>query len=92
MAQGGEDSLSPMHFNIIIDAIIREVRNLNEFKVDNYHITILSQRDYTALIDENEDDPQRFLYKSSLIAMTFNILISSSKTNCVTTERATLRC
>ena len=44
------------------------------------------------LVAENEDDLQRLLYQFNLVAKSFNMVISASKSKCMTTSKTPLIC
>ncbi|XP_043496141.1 uncharacterized protein LOC122520182 [Polistes fuscatus] len=48
--------------------------------------------DDAVLIAENEDDLQRLLHEFNTIAQSLGMLISTSKTKCMTTSKIPLRC
>ncbi|XP_015187255.1 PREDICTED: uncharacterized protein LOC107072109 [Polistes dominula] len=78
------DSLSPLLFTIIMDEIIKKVREQRGYQMGNREIKISCYADDAVLIAENEDDLQRLLY-------TFNI--ASTRINkCMTTSKTPLRC
>lgn len=86
------DSLSPLLFNIVMDEIIRKVRNGEGYKMGNQQIKILCYADDAVLVAESEDALQRQLHQFNITAKKFNMTISSQKTKCMTTSREPLRC
>ena len=55
-------------------------------------IKAICYADDVVLIFESEDDLQRLLYKFEQTASAFNMLISTSKTQCLTIAKKPLRC
>ena len=55
-------------------------------------IKAICYADDVALISESEDDLQRLLYKFGQTASAFHMLISTSKTQCLTIAKEPLRC
>lgn len=86
------DSLSPLLFNIIMDEVIRSVRTLKGYRMGNREIAILCYADDAVLVAESEDDLQRLLHRFNCIAKSFNMIISTQKTKCMTTSKTPLRC
>ena len=86
------DSLSPLLFNIIMDEIIKKVSKLRGYKMGEKKINILCYADDAVLVAENEDDLQRLLHQFNLVAKSFNMVISASKSKCMTTSKTPLRC
>ena len=79
------DSLSPTLFNIIVDEIITEVEKVERgYQMGDKKIKAICYADDVVLISESEDGLQRLLYKIEQTASTFNMLISTSKTQCLT--------
>lgn len=86
------DSLSHMLFNIIMDEIIKQIHKLKGYKMGDRGVKILCYADDAVLIVENEDDLQRLVHRFNTTAKKFRMNISVSKTKCMTTSRAPLRC
>lgn len=84
--------MSPLLFNLVMDEIIKKVRRLKGYKMGNENISILCYADDAVLIAENEDDLQRLLYLFNSIAKSLNMVISVTKTKCLTTSKYPLRC
>ena len=79
------DSLSPTLFNIIMDEIITEVKKVERgYRMGDKEIKAICYADDVVLISESEDNLQRLLYKFEQTASAFNMLISTSKTQCLT--------
>jgi Reverse transcriptase (RNA-dependent DNA polymerase) len=75
------DSLSPLLFNLIMDEIILQVKNLNRgYRMGEEIISIVCYADDAILIAESEDDLQRLLYQFNITARKFNMIISPNKT------------
>ena len=55
-------------------------------------IKAICYADYVVLISERKDDLQRLLYKFEQTASAFNMLVSTSKTQCLTIAKQPLRC
>ena len=55
-------------------------------------IKAICYADDVVLISESEDNLQRLLYKFEETASAFNMLISTSKKQCITIAREPLRC
>ncbi|KAK9887098.1 hypothetical protein WA026_020042 [Henosepilachna vigintioctopunctata] len=75
-----------------MDEIIKKVRGMRGYKMGDKEISILCYADDAVLIAENEDDLQRLLHQFNLTAKSFNMIISASKTKCMTTSKTPLRC
>ena len=88
-----EDSLSPTLFNIIMDEIMTEVKRVERgYRMGDKEIKAICYADDVVLISDSEDDLQRLLYKFEQTAPAFNMLISTSKTQCLTIAKEPLRC
>ena len=55
-------------------------------------IKVICYAEDVVLISESEDHLQRLLYKFEKTASAFNMLISTSKTQCLTIAKKPLRC
>lgn len=68
-----------------MDEILKKMRNMDGYKMDNRNIVVLCYADDVVLIAENEDDLQRLLQQFNKTVKTYNMVISTSKTKCITT-------
>jgi len=72
------DSLSSVLFNLIMDEIIKSVKDIKtEYNMGNNTIQILCYADDAMLFTKREDDLQKLLYR--FITTTFNMSISIEK-------------
>lgn len=60
--------------------------------MEDEEVKMLCYADDTVLIAENEDDLQRLLHSFNRIAKSLNMIISPTKTKCMTTSKTPLRC
>lgn len=86
------DSLSPLLFNIIMDEIIKNVKNRKGYKMGNKELKIICYADDAVLLAESEDDLQRLLHVFNTTAKRFNLIISHKKSICMTTSIEPKRC
>ncbi|XP_030766597.1 uncharacterized protein LOC115890494, partial [Sitophilus oryzae] len=75
-----------------MDEIIKQVRHLNGYKMGDRNITILCYADDAVLFAENEDDLQRLVYLFNLVAKSYNMITSASKTKSLTASKIPIRC
>lgn len=76
------ESLSSTLFNIIMNEIIEEVKELHiGYEMANRSLGILCYADDATLMAESEDDLQRLLFKFERAAEKYNMIISAEKPN-----------
>lgn len=86
------DSLSPLLFNLIMNEIIEEIKNLKGYSLGDENITCVCYADDAALVAEDEDSLQRLLYKFCCVARKFGLTLSTKKTKTLTISKTPLRC
>ena len=76
-----------------MDEIITEVKKVKRgYQMRDKEIKAICYANDVVLISESKDEVQRLLYKFEQTASAFNMLISTSKTQCLTTAKEPLRC
>ena len=75
-----------------MDEIITEDKKVERgYRMRDKEIKAICYADDVVLISESEDNLQRLLYKFKQTASPFNMLISTSKTQCLTIAKEPLR-
>ena len=75
-----------------MDEIITEVKKVKRgYWMGDKEIKAIYYADHVVFISESEDDFQRLLYKFEQTASAVNMLISTSKTQCLTIAKEPLR-
>ena len=87
------DSLSPTLFNILMDDIITEVKQVGKgYRMGESEIKAVCYADDVVLMSEEEDNLQRMLYRFEQAASKTNMQISTSKTQCLVISKFPRRC
>jgi len=88
-----EDSLSPVLFNLIMNEMIKDVKNAGHgYRANKGEITILCYGDDAVIISENEDELQRLLHQFYLTAKPYNMSIAINKTKSLVVAKEPRRC
>ena len=72
------DSLSPFVLNLVMNELIKDLKNVQGYSMGNENVNIVCYADDAALVAEN--DLQRLLHKFALSCEKFQLKISSKKT------------
>jgi hypothetical protein len=86
------DSLSPLLFNIVINEIIKDLRDLQGDPLWDENVNIVCYADDATLIVDKEDDLQRLLTRLSQSCTKFDLKISSKKTKSLIISKDPLHC
>lgn len=88
-----DDSLSSILFNLIMDEIIKEIKEAGKgFKMVKQGMKIVCYVDDAVIISEDEDDLQKMLYKFETTAKKFGMKISVKKTESLAISKERRQC
>lgn len=68
------DSLSLYLFYIIMNEIIKKVKQKGGYRVGNKELKIICYADNAIIVAEDEDDLQRLLYKFYVTPLEYNVI------------------
>ena len=86
------DPLSPLLFNIVMNEIIKNVRDLQGYLLGDENVNIICYVDDETLIADNEDNLQRLLNGFSHSCAKFDLKISPTKTKSLIISKIPLKC
>ena len=86
------DSLSPFLLNSVMNELIKDLKNFQDYSMGDENVIIVCYADDAALVAENENGLQRLLHKFALSCEKFQLKISSKKTKTLTISREPVRC
>ena len=86
------DSLSPLVFNIVMNEIIKNLRDLQGYPLVDENVNTICYADDATLIADNEEDLQRLLNRFSYSCAKFDLKISPTKTKSLIISKVPLKC
>ena len=86
------DSLSPALFNIVMDKTIESVKRGSDYQLGSLNIQIVCYADDAVLIVDSEDKLQELLNKFCTTAKTYNMAVTTSKTETLIIVKEPVQC